>query len=323
MRNLQYEAAIWYLFTSTDFFEEAALECERTMEWFGTLATSRHVANFGRNNQIFDMFKQRARDFRRGAELARLGDYELVWNVAKSIRGDTRGLLEQPLHAWMSEAEYQEFQGVRVSRLLTYTFQISRALNNALIGADGFFNPNPDYPERSNDDDGFPGDKIFTVYRSNVDWYKDESFWKLPDPLPEYVIDESISCKTGDEVPWTGVWHPSTGLEKHSLTFAIRGLRMQPVYRVIKTSEELKAEGMLCPMPQTVAEATSWHPVVLSGRVSGENLPLWAKAGEACPKAGRWRPTDPGASPRNFETGEMMAHAGSPYGFTVWRWEGD
>lgn len=76
MRDLNLEAAVWNLFTSPEFFEAAAQECEKTMEWFGTLAVGRQVANFGRNNQIFDKFKQRARDFRRGAELAKLGDYK-------------------------------------------------------------------------------------------------------------------------------------------------------------------------------------------------------------------------------------------------------
>lgn len=323
MRNLQCEAAIWYLFTSPDFFEDAARECEKTMDWFGTLAISRQVANFGRNNQIFDKFKQRARDFRRGAELARLGDYRLIWDIATCISGDIRGMMEQPLHAWMSEAEYQEFERVRVGRLLTYAFQISRALNNAMTGAESFLNPDPDCPERRNDDDGFPGEKIYTVYRSHVAWYKDKAFWKLPVPLPEYVIDKSISCPTGDEVPWTGVWYPSTGLEDHSLTFAIRGLRMQPVFRVTKTEEEVAAEGVLCPIPETVAVATTWHPVVALSRPAERTAELWAKAGEACPKAGLWRPTDPGAAPRNFEAGETMASAGSAYGLTVWRWEGE
>jgi hypothetical protein len=323
MRNLQMEAAIWYLFTSADFFEAAARECEETLEWFGTLAISRHVANFGRNNQIFDKFKQRARDIRRGAELARLGDYRLVWDISDYVRGDVRGMLEQPLHSWMTEAEYKEFDSVRISRLMTYASQITRSLNNAMIGAESFFNPNPKYPERRNDDDGFPGDEIVKVYNSNVSWYKDESFWKLPDPLPEYVINTSVECGTGDEVPWTGVWYPSTGLEKHSLTFAIKGSRMQPAYRVVKTTEELRTEEQMFPYPETVAVATSWHPVIPSGRQAETKEELWAKAGEPCPKAGIWQPTDPGAAQRTYEAGETMAQLKSPHGLTVWRWVAD
>ena len=78
MRHLDLEAAIWHLFTSQGFLEAAARECEDTMEWFGTLAISRGVPGFGRNNEIFNKFKAFARDFRRGTELAKLGDYKFI-----------------------------------------------------------------------------------------------------------------------------------------------------------------------------------------------------------------------------------------------------
>ena len=52
MRNLNLEAAIWYLFTSPEFFEKAADDANSTMMWFESLAVRRHVSNFGRNNQI-------------------------------------------------------------------------------------------------------------------------------------------------------------------------------------------------------------------------------------------------------------------------------
>lgn len=324
MRNINFEAAIWHLFTSTQFFEAAARECDEIMEWFGTLATSRKVANFGRNNQIFDKFKTLARNFRRGAELAVLGDYQLVWKTARGVRGDVRGMMEQPLHSWMTNAEYEEFNGVRISRLMAYASQIDRALNNAIIGAESFFNPNPDCPERRNDDDGFPGEKIVKVYKSNVNWYKDKSFWELPDPLLDYVIDRSAACRTGDEVPWTGVWYPETGLEKHSLTFAIKGLRMQPVYFVVKTTEELRTEACMFPPPETIARETVWYPLVPSDRQAVADNELRAKAGQPCPKAGVWQSMDSGAvRQRIYAAGELMVNFGSAYGITIWRWIAD
>jgi hypothetical protein len=319
MRNLHLEAAIWYLFTSTEFFESAAHECDRTAEWFGAIAVSRRVANIGRNNQIFETFKRLERDFRRGADLARLGDFQLIWSTARCVRGDVRGMMEQPLHSWLNEVQYEEFEA-KISSVMNYAGRIDSALNNAMIGAESFLNPNLNYPERSNDDDGYPGDDI-------VDWYKD---WVghsktplaclVPDPLPEYVIDRSITCQTGDEVPWTGVWYPSTGLERHSLTFAIQGLRMQPVYRVVKTSEELRTDSYMFPPPETLAVATTWHPVIPFTPQVDANKELWAKAGQPCPKAGVWQPTDPGAAQRIYKEGEPMADLGSPYGISVWRW---
>lgn len=156
-----------------------------------------------------------------------------------------------------------------------------------------------------------------------MEWYKNLPFWKFTDASPEYVIDKSIACRTGDEVPWTGVWYPATGLEKHSLTFAIKGLRMQPVYRIVKTTEELSTPEYMFPPPQTVAVETVWHPVVLSIRKAPANAELWAKAGQPCPKAGMWQPTDPGVAPRAYEVGTPMADLRSAYGITVWRWMSD
>lgn len=323
MRNLHLEASIWYKFTSIEFFEAAARDCVETMEWFGALAMSRQAANIGRNNQIFDKFKSLARDFQQGAELARHGDYQMIWNTGGSVSGDVRGMMEQPLRSWMTEAEYGDFSGVRISRLVAYAQIIKLALNNAMVAADVFFEPDPDCPERADDDDGFPGDNIVSWYEGYANWDKGPLFEKLPDPLPEYVIDTSIACQTGDEVPWTGVWHPSTGLERHSLTFAIKGLRMQPVFRVVKTTEELRTEDCMFPPPETVAVATTWHPLIPSGRLVKTNEELWAKAGEPCPKAGIWQPTDPGAIKRTYAAGEPMTSLASAYGLTVWRWVAD
>lgn len=319
MRNLHREAAIWYLFTSPDFFELAAQECEETMRWFGTLAVSHQVANYGRNNQVFDTFTNLAKDFRRGAELARLGDYQLAWDTADTIAGDLRGMKEQPLLSWMSNDEYREF-GDRAGRLSAYGNEITRALQNALWGAESYYNPLPTWPESVNHDGGFPGDKIAQSYDSNVRWYKDQLPWSLPDPLPEYIIDRSTPCQTGDEVPWTGVWYPSTGLERYSLTFAIKGLRMQPAYRVVKTTEELRTETYMFPPPETLAVPTTWHPLVPTVKPVEADTELWAKAGQPCPKAGIWQAPDPGAAPRTYSTGETMANLGSTYGITVWRW---
>jgi hypothetical protein len=325
MRNLHLEAAIWNLFTSPPFLRAAAKECEETTRWFGTLAISRQVVNFGRNNQIFDAIKDLARDFNRGAELAELSDYKLVWDASRSIRGHVRGMLEQPLHSWMSEAEYREFEDVRLDALMTYAHKIESALNNAMVGGESFYHPNPSCPERSNDDDGYPGEDIIKWHNDYVKYLKTPLICTIPDPLPEYMIDKAIACQTGDEVPWTGVWYPATGLERHSLTFAIKGMRMQPVFKVIKTTEELRTDECMFPAPETLAVATTWHPVIPTGRTvdTDTNQELRAKAGQPCPKAGIWQPMEPGASSRYYGANEPMANLGSAYGITVWRWMSD
>ena len=320
MRNLNLEAAIWSLLTSPDFFERAAEDAETTMKWFESLAVSRQVSNFGRNNQIFDTFKRLASNYRRGTALAKLGDYQLVFDTASSVRGSARGIIDQPLHSWMTEKEFHEFDRVRLSRAMTYSNIITLALHNAFWGAESYFGENSNYPERRNDDDGLPGSEIVEWYDNAIEYYDEPLLSRLPDPLPDYIIDKSLSCDTGDEVPWTGVWYPATGLEHHSLTFAIKGMRMQAVYKVIKSTEELRTELQMFPSPETVAVPTTWHPVIIAPPKAEAPTELWSKAGQACPREGIWEPTDPGAAKRYYRVGDVMLSLGSAHGYTVWRW---
>lgn len=319
MRDFHKEAAVWYLFTSLDFYESAASECDAAMAWFGSLGVARHVASFGRNNQIYDTFAKWARNFRRGADMAKLGDYKPVWNTASCVAGDVRGMLEQPLRSWLTDQEYDELFNAKIGRVLRYAGLIARTLNNTMAAYETFSDPDPDYPDRADDDDGFPGDDILKWYEDGLASGSGPLFSALPDPPMEYEINRSVSCTTGDEVPWTGVWYPGTGLEKHSLTFAVKGLRMQPAHRVVKTTEELRTEEWMFPRPQTVAVATTWHPVIPTGRVREAPSEMTAKAGEACPKGGIWQPMQPGASKKLFKAGEIMPNLRSSYGITVWR----
>lgn len=191
MRNLHREAAIWNLFTSIHFFEAAAKECDQIAKWFVSLAVSREVANFGRNNQIYETLRALRRDFERGAKLAAHGDYKVIWDVARCVRGDIRGIMEQPLHSWMTESEYQEFDNIKIARLAMHARRITRVFNNAMTRGHGFADLIPNCPERLNDDDGFPGDDIVGSYGAYRDAYKCAPPCMLPDPfrIPDRWFD--------------------------------------------------------------------------------------------------------------------------------------
>lgn len=161
------------------------------------------------------------------------------------------------------------------------------------------------------------------AYESLINWDRGVPISiRIPDPLPQYMIDKSIACQTGNEVPWTGVWYPSTGLDNQSLTFAVKGLRMQPAFRIVKTAEEMEAEGQW-PHPQTMALVTTWHPVVPLVRKDEPERELRAQGGEPCPRTGIWQQVDASATQRRYAAGETMANLGSAYGYTVWRWISD
>lgn len=321
MRNLNLEAAIWYFFTAPEFFELAAKECEDTMEWFGNLAIARGVVNYGRNNQVHDAFKKAARNFRRGAEFARLGDYKLVYDAAWSIASDIRGMMEQPFRSWMTEAEYEEFQSKYISNILTYKAEIIHSIGNAESGMRRFLISDPEDFDIRDRDEGFANDEVMSVYEFAI--HEKKMPWQLPNPLPHYAINRSISCKTGDEVPWSGVWYPETGLERHSLTFAVKGWRMQPVYEVAKTFEELRKEqnNPWISTNETKAVATTWHPVIpLPQLLQANDGILRIKAGEPCPQTGVWQSMDIKGEKRSFKQGDVMPDLASAYGFTVWQY---
>jgi len=166
-----------------------------------------------------------------------------------------------------------------------YARRIDRSLATAMVmGDDSYFTPKLECPGRNHDDDGFPDDSIVESYEDYINTDKSPVDIKVADPLPEYTVDRSVACQTGSEVPWTGVWYPGTGLENQSLTFAIKGLRMQPAFRIVKTVEKSEAEGRLLPRPQTIALITTWHPVIPLVRWEEPQGELRAQAAPPVPR---------------------------------------
>jgi hypothetical protein len=321
MRDLNREACIWYLFTSPEFFEAAALECESIIKWEIEFAAKR---KFSPNPEEIERFIKKADEFRHGAELATSGDYEAIWNVSRWFYSTVRGMIEtSPDNWWMTEEQWRLFGAEgRLDRLKKIATLIGDALNNALTKANSF--SKPERSERSDDDDGYPGDSIISSYEDLLHHYDASFYPKLFDPLPECVIDHSVSCRTGDEVPWTGVWYPETGLERHSLTFSIKGLKMQPVFRITKSVEELKRENPdeFFYQPETIAVATTWHPVIPSGPTvyaePRERLKL--NAPQRAVKPGRWLPTEPILVERTQEEKKKAVKPGTTFAFNIWRW---
>ena len=58
----------------------------------------------------------------------------------------------------------------------------------------------------------------------------------------------------------------------------------------------------------------------LMGDVEPEPNALRSRAGDLCPKSGKWLSLDAHQEVREHELGEKMADLGSPYGLTVWKY---
>lgn len=334
MRNIDKEAWLWQFFTSPQFYEQAAQACDAVADYFASLALAKGMGNYGRNNQIYDAYRENARDFRRGAEFTQHDEYSVANNAAVGVNSTGRGIAVNlwPFH-WMDEKELAEFTRLD-DRAGGYANFVEYALQNGLTGGDKYLDKDSHEPEILNQDDGFPGDRIIEEF----DFYNQECGygWTIPDPLPHYTVDRTRPCKTTETVPWTGVWLPETGLEQHSLTFAIKGKPMQPVYRIEKTAEEVEAlqeqgvEFKYLPTGQPLCKAieTTWYPLVpeeAPAKLSSSER-LRALPNDVVPKTGSWwSPAfHEAGGVRHFQQGERFpATAMTSYGAVIWYYEPD
>jgi hypothetical protein len=175
------------------------------------------------------------------------------------------------------------------------------------------------------EDEGPPSNGILLYYEDPV-----YSVIGRPTHIPEYATDRSVVCKTGEIVPWTGVWVPVTGMGTAALAFARQGLQiMQPAYELARefaAAEYLEA---------TKQVDTAWHPVKPTGLMvplppAGSSggaaddptaYPRRVEAGQPCPREGWWTTPAKSDSRRHFKHGEAMPTFTTDYGSTIWQWD--
>lgn len=301
----------------------AAKECEDTRDMFGGAAAAHAKTTYKRNGQIYDAFNTAARNFRRGVDFSKLNEYNVIYDAAGGIQSDIRGMTQwSSPEVWMDEAESKAFSRC-TSRIISYYSLIQHALYNGLKKGVEYI----DVDDLNKDlDEGFPDSSIVSDFSSyNTE---DKFGWQLPSPVPNYAIDQSITVKTTEVCPWTGVWYPDTGLERHSLVFAIQGLPMPPAFHCDKTMEELAATNGKAYSDdiETTAVETTWHPVRLTesatqiATLSSEKLRC--EANKPCPRNGYWWTPAKEHSRRYFQQNEIMPDfPNSTYGKTIWQWD--
>lgn len=324
-RDLNLEASLWYFFTSPEFYEMAAKECEDLRDMFSGAAKVHGKTTYKRNGQIHDAFNTAARNFKRGAGFARLEEYNVIYDAAGSVQSDIRGMTQwSSPDVWMDDAEREAFHR-GTGRVLVYHELIQHSLANGLKGGAKYISPTNVYKDRDN---GFRDSSIISKFAFYNTYY--DFGWQVPSPLPQYKVDKSISVKTTELCPITGAWYPVVGLERHSLVFGIKGYPMPAAFFCDKTMEELSAESkdgeVFTSDIETIAVDTTWHPVKLVEPANDSETPIKlmrCNGGEPCPGNGYWwTPAKPGAG-REFKQGEIMPKFQSDYGATIWQWSSD
>lgn len=316
-RNLSREAHIWYTILSPDYMATAKPLFEQAYEVMMRRvrgdAVAPHVAPIP---YWGGKVEEAVKHFDAALALYRAGNFDGMLTIKGGVSDALRGFTETYV-TWLGDEQDLFFKllndgnrplshGLYVRQMQTQ-FQSDRYLRRGLT----------DWATELPEDDAIPSWKILN--------FEDEVFSSLPTQIPEYGADTSVTCVTGQIVPWTGMWVPARGMGTAALAYAEQGLQiMQPAYEVAEWDDD--GYGIKSYFPEDVV----WHPVKPTGRMisypKGECLAggqLRCESGRPCPVPGYWFTPARANSRRRFEGDEVMPNVGGDFGATIWQWDLD
>lgn len=315
-RNLSQEAHLWYTISSPDYIAQAKTKLQEAADLMrAQVEPHPFIKDYAPVPYWGGVIEDLLSQFDNALEILKQGEFDPMQRWASRMKTIPRGLEEGNMN-WMSEMG-------RFMDLLNDTYSIcsrfSRAvMMSAMYSSQRYKDGTGDWHHDIPEDMGYESNGIARYIEPSV-------FPILPEQIPEYAPDTSVSCKTGDIVPWTGVWVPSTGMGTAALAFARQGVQiMQPAYEIASRDEDGYASFKLVDC--------IWHPVKPTGRMIEHPVLAQLKhdaatargrceAGERCPREGYWHtPAQPG-SRRHFKLGEVMPATSGDYGQTIWQWD--
>jgi len=317
-RNLNQEAWILYYLTSSEYYEECAKACEAFADVFSRLVNRHGLNGTALLGYWTKRFFDHAKAIRKAIEFVHEQDYTPIFHALSGPASDSRGLTEQPL-GWMKIEEAAQYEAA-LEKAAFFSAVGNQALVNTGRSGEVYEQRESYSAAQLNRDTGFRGEDLGNSFQLLK---KHGLAAAPPDRLPDYQVNRESPCKTGEVVPWTGVWFPATGLERYSLAFAVKGNVMQFAYHLLETRQEQLARGLdvLEAWDEVKAEEITWYPLSLA---EANNITrLRAEPGERCPKGGWW------ASPAIREPifvrqGERMPGPESTsYGSVIWNFIGE
>ena len=317
-RNLSREAHLWYTTTSPEYMDRARDHLQAAVGIMIPRAKAHpFIADYAPVPYWGGRMEELLRTYANARALLVQGEYGEMIGWGGALMNIPRGLKEGNMN-WMSTG-VDDLMGQ-----LNLAVRACGAFNRALTMSQYF--KDAEIVSGAVDwrcytaDHGYGGTDIL---------FREDSVYPVrPMEIPEYAPDRSVLCKTGDIVPWTGVWVPADGMGKAALAFARKHIQiMQPAYHVISEDEETGWQEF------EVVECT-WHPVKPTGRMVPLPPPLSfdepemegllrCPAGQPCPQAGWWSSPAKADSRRRFAAGEVMPDLGGDYGATIWQWDLD
>ncbi len=317
-RNLSQEAHLWYTISSPDYISKAKVKLQEAADLMhAQVEPHPFIKDYAPVPYWGEVIEDLLSQFDNALAILKHGDFSPMNRWASRMQDIPRGFQEGNMN-WMSDAG-------GFMDLLNDTYSICSRFSRAVMMStmyssqrykDGTGDWHHDIPE----DMGYEGNNIA---RNSEEYI----FPILPEQIPEYVSDTAVSCRTGDIVPWTGVWVPSTGMGTAALAFARQNLQiMQPAYEIASRDEDGYASFNLVDC--------IWHPVKPTGRMVEHPVLAQLKhdastargrceSGERCPREGWWFTPAVQDSRRFFKLGEVMPKLSTDYGQTIWQWVND
>jgi hypothetical protein len=279
-RDLSREAHLWYTITSADYVQHAKPYLEKALA-----VLRRGVANKPLAGQYppvpywGGVIEDILLNIDNAITLLKAGNFDLMKRLAARLMDVPRGLSESV--QWLpSEQNAEMLDNIDAAYGICSKF-LDGLLMSQRFPADEYKGGASDLRYENPWDVGLPSNGIMLHYEEPV--YK---VIGRPAHIPEYAPDTSVICKTGEIVPWTGVWVPVTGMGTAALAFAQRAVQvMQPAYELSRgfaEDEHLDADKVV---------DTAWHPVKRTGRMAplppGDQARKAANAASVSAQVGR------------------------------------
>ena len=317
-RHLSQEAHLWYTISSPDYIAKAKVKLQEAAHLMQAEVESHpFIKDYAPVPYWGGMIEDLLSQFDNALEILKHGEFDPMQRWAGRLMDIPRGFKESNMN-WMSDAD-------RFMELLNATYSIcdeflASVAMSEMYSSDEYKDRSADWRYEIPEDMGIEGNNIARNHEEYI-------FPVLPQQIPEYTADTSVSCKTGDIVPWTGVWVPSTGMGTAALVFARQNLQiMQSAYEIASRDEDGYATFKLVDCV--------WHPVKPTGRMIEHPLLAQLKreqanargrceSGDRCPREGHWFTPAAQDSRRMFQLGEVMPSVGGDYGKTIWQWGAD
>lgn len=316
-RNLSHEAHLWYTLTSPDFFEQAKFPLQTARDLFiNCLQADPLASNYAPMPSLATELDELLHTHSHAKLALQHGEWSGVIAWQGKLERLPRSFGERNL-AWMGGSADLFMQSLEAADSIASSIWVALVMSK-MYSSEKYSDRTADWHFEIPSDMGYQGGGI-AVYQ------EPEIFPTLPTQIPEYAPDTSISCKTGDIVPWTGVWVPSTGMGTAALAFARKDLQvMQAAYEIASVDED--------GYPTFKVVDCTWHPVKPTGRMIGHPVLLQLKhdaatapgrceSGVRCPREGYWFTPAQENSRRLFKLGQTMPRLGTDYGITIWQWD--